>query len=251
MSLRKVGLIAVAALAVAGSTLAADSSVLAADAMALTPDGSADDSGRPPWVGEGQPLLFEAGLFGSLAVGGRFHVEGATVNGANGDDRVTLADHGAFAVTADLNADQRAKDGQSGAQYELFYSHEATDLRGNSGFPRMDVTVEYLHLGGTLLIDDEPAIKPYIAGGLGITRLTPGVEGSTDTRFSASLGLGLRWPVTKNFAVRLEGRGFVTLVNPDASVFCRSDQSGLLCRVHGNGQTFLQGQFLAGVALAF
>ena len=244
MRLGKVGLIALVQLAIGGSALTAGGSALAAD-------GPADDSGRPPWAGEGQPLLFEAGVLGSLAVGGRFHLEGASSNGASADDRVTLADHGAFAVTADLNADQRGKDGDSGAQYELFYSHEATDLRGTSGFPRTDVTVEYLHLGGTLLIDDEPRIKPYIAGGLGITRLTPGVQGSTDTRFSASLGLGLRWPVTKNFAVRLEGRGFVTLVNPDASVFCRSDQSGLLCRVHGNGQTFLQGQFLAGVALAF
>jgi hypothetical protein len=40
-------------------------------------------------------------------------------------------------------------------------------------------------------------------------------------------------------------------MNSDTSVFCQSDQSGLLCRVHGHGQTFLQGQLLAGVAFAF
>jgi opacity protein-like surface antigen len=155
-----------------------------------------------------------------------------------------LADHGAFAVTADLRADQ-------GTQYELFYSREATSLSGNSAAPPADVTVEYLHLGGTLLLDEEPRIKPYIAGGLGVSRFTPGQAGSTDTRFSISLGLGLRWPVTRHFAVRVEGRGFLTLVNPDAALFCRSDQNGLLCRIHGSGQTFLQGQLLAGAAFAF
>jgi hypothetical protein len=40
-------------------------------------------------------------------------------------------------------------------------------------------------------------------------------------------------------------------VNDNTAVFCKSDQSGLLCRIHGNGQTFVQGEFLAGAAFAF
>jgi opacity protein-like surface antigen len=183
--------------------------------------------------------MFEVAGFGALSVGGRFRLQ----DGGAGSS-VSLADQGAFALTADLRADE-------GTQYELFYSREATDLRGNFGTPRTNVTVEYLHIGGTLLLNDEPKIKPYLVGGLGVTRFTPGEQGSTDTRFSASLGLGLRWPVTRHFSVRLEGRGFVTLVNPDTAVFCRSDQSGLLCRIHGSGQTFVQGEFLAGAAYAF
>jgi len=155
-----------------------------------------------------------------------------------------LTDHGAFALAADLLADE-------GRQYELFYSREATDLSGNVGVPRTRITVEYLQLGGTLLLNDEPNIKPYMVGGLGVARFIPGEQGSADTRFSASLGLGLRWPVTRHFSVRLEGRGLVTLVNPNAAVFCRSDQNGLLCRVQGSGRTFIQGEFLAGAAWAF
>jgi opacity protein-like surface antigen len=190
-----------------------------------------------------EPLLFEVSGFGALAVGGRFKLTDTAATTGTGSS-VGLADHGAFALTADLRADE-------GSQYELFYSREATDLRGNSSVPPTNVTVEYLHLGGTLLLDDEPRIKPYLVGGLGITRFTPGQQGSTDTRFSASLGVGLRWPVTRRFSVRLEGRGLVTLVNPDAAVFCRSDQAGLLCRIHGSGQTFVQGELLAGAAFAF
>jgi opacity protein-like surface antigen len=212
-------------------------------ALALADDASSTESVSSR-AAEGPPLLFEVAGFGALAVGGHFRMQDAGATGTGTGSTVTLADHGAFALAVDLRADE-------GSQYELFYSREATDLRGNAGVPRTGVTVEYLHLGGTLLLDDEPQIKPYIVGGLGIARFTPGEAGNTDTRFSASLGLGLRWPVTKHFSVRLEGRGFVTLVNPDAAVFCRSDQNGLLCRIRGSGQTFLQGEFLAGAAWAF
>jgi opacity protein-like surface antigen len=211
-------------------------------APALATEPSYTESASPRVAEE--PLLFEVAGFGALAVGGHFRLQDAVATGTGAGSTVSLADHGAFALAADLRADE-------GSQYELFYSREATDLRGNAGVPRTNVTVEYFHLGGTLLLDDEPKIKPYIVGGLGVARFTPGAQGNTDTRFSASLGLGLRWPVTRHFSVRLEGRGFVTLVNPDAAIFCRSDQAGLLCRIRGSGQTFLQGEFLAGAAWAF
>jgi opacity protein-like surface antigen len=223
-----VGLMAVAAITGATTVVAADD--------------SSENSGRPPWAGDGEPL-FETGALGALAVGGRFNVQDST-RGTGTSTRVSLADHGAFAVTADVKADQ-------GTQYELFYSREATALRSDGGFPRTDVTVEYLHLGGTLVLDDELKLKPYAAGGLGITRLTPDEVGNTDTRFSLSFGLGLKWPVTRSFSVRVEGRGFVTLVDSNTATFCRSDQDGLVCRIRGNGRTFLQGQFLAGAAFAF
>jgi opacity protein-like surface antigen len=212
-------------------------------ALAFAADPSSTES-TSLRVAADPPSMFEVAGFGALAVGGRFRLADAGAGGTGAGSSVSLADHGAFALTADLRAD-------AGSQYELFYSREATDLQGNSGVPRSGVTVEYLHLGGTLLLDDEQQIKPYIAGGLGIARFTPGEQGSTDTRFSASLGLGLRWPVSRHFSVRLEGRGFVTLVNPDAAFFCRSDQNGLLCRIRGSGQTFIQGEFLAGAVWAF
>jgi hypothetical protein len=207
-------------------------------ALACAADTSYTESGSSRVA----PLLFEVAGFGAAAVGGRFRWEDGGAMGTGSS--VSLADHGAFALAADLLADE-------GTQYELFYSREATDLRGNAGFPRTRVTVEYLHLGGTVLLDDERDIRPYMVGGLGVARLTPGEQASADTRFSASLGLGLRWPLTRHFSVRLEGRGLVTLVNPNAAVFCRSDQNGLLCRIQGSGRTFIQGEFLAGVAWAF
>jgi opacity protein-like surface antigen len=191
---------------------------------------------------------FEIAGFGGWNVGGEFKWQngGAIVNGeatATGS-RIGLDDHSSFAVAADLRA-------SDSAAYELFYSREATQLKAIGGAAATDVTVSYLHLAGTLMLDDsDRPLKPYAIGGLGFTRLQPGEAGSSRTRFSGSLGLGLRWAATQHLSLRLEGRGFVTLMNNDA-VFCKSDQTGLICRVHGNGTTFIQGQFLAGVAFAF
>ncbi|MBS0418605.1 MAG: outer membrane beta-barrel protein [Proteobacteria bacterium] len=192
---------------------------------------------------------FEVAGFGGWTTGGEFKWQGggAIVNDdvtATGS-RIGLNDHSSFAIAAGM----RASDSTS---YEVFYSREAsqlqTPLRGSSP---ADVTVSYLQLGGTLVLDEsDRPLKPYAIGGLGITRLSPGESGDSRTRPSASLGLGLRWAATEHLSLRLEGRGFVTLMNNNA-VFCKSDQNGLLCRVHGDGTTFIQGQFLAGVAFAF
>ena len=191
---------------------------------------------------------FEIAGFGGWTVGGEFKWQGggAITNGeATGTaSRIGLNDHSTFAVAADL----RASD--SGA-YELFYSREATQLSAINGAATTDVNVSYIHLGGTLKLDDsDRAVQPYAIGGLGVTRLQPSDDGSSRTRFSGSLGLGLRWAATQHLSLRVEGRGFVTLMNNN-SVFCKSDETGLICRVHGNGTTFIQGQFLAGVAFAF
>lgn len=195
------------------------------------------------------PWGFEVAGFGGWTTGGEFKWQGggAIVNNdvtATGS-RVGLNDHSSFAVAAGM----RTSDSTT---YELFYSREASQLPGPvRGSVPAAVTVSYLQFGGTLALDEsDRPIKPYAIGGLGITRLSPGEDGGSRTRFSASLGLGLRWAATEHLSLRLEGRGFVTLMNND-SVFCKSDQTGLLCRVHGNGTTFIQGQFLAGVAFDF
>jgi opacity protein-like surface antigen len=191
---------------------------------------------------------FEIAGFGGWTVGGEFKLQGggAIVNNevTSTGSRIGLGDHLSYGVAADFRINDSAA-------YELFYSREPTHLSVINGAATTDVTISYLQLGGTLMLDEgERAVRPYAIGGLGITRLSPGEDGASRTRFSGSLGLGLRWAATQHLALRLEGRGFVTLMNNDA-VFCKSDESGLICRVHGNGTTFIQGQLLAGAAFTF
>jgi opacity protein-like surface antigen len=180
---------------------------------------------------------FEVSPFIGYRVGGSFRLIGA-------GQHVELDDHGSFALALDAHADEST-------QYELFYGRQSTVLRGDALVP-VSIKVEYLHIGGTVALDEAQRVKPYLAGGLGITRFNPDPAlGHEDTRFSVSLALGLRVPVSRHFSLRLEGRGLLTPVNTDSALFCRSDQSGALCQVRVRGSSFFQFDFLAGAAYAF
>ena len=66
--------------------------------------------------------------------------------------------------------------------------------------------------------------QPYFAAGLGATRFSAsGADTDDRTDFSGSAALGLEIPLAKHAAIRLEGRGYLTLVDPDTAFFCRSD----------------------------
>src|SRR3984893_5407486 len=151
---------------------------------------SAPATGEPP-AREAQQ--FEVSPFIGYRVGGSFKLIGA-------GQHVELDDHGSFALALDARADEST-------QYELFYGRQSTVLRGDTLVP-VSIKVEYLHIGGTVTLDEAQRLKPYLAGGLGITRFNPDPAlGHEDTRFSVSLALGLRVPVSPHFSLRLQGRG--------------------------------------------
>jgi opacity protein-like surface antigen len=180
---------------------------------------------------------FEVAPYFGYRVGGGFKLNDT-------GQHIALADHDSFAVAVDWRADPER-------QYELFYSRESTTLRG-AGFAPVGTVIEYLQLGGTVALDYMDAVKPYFGGGVGVARLTPDLAiGHEDTRFSLSLSLGLRASLSSHLALRLEARGFLTPVNTSTAVFCRSDQGDALCRVHVRGSSFIQGDFMAGLAFSF
>jgi opacity protein-like surface antigen len=156
-----------------------------------------------------------------------------------------LDDHGSFGLALDL-----ARDGYS--QYELYYGRQESQLAQDSPIGPFGVTVEYLQLGGTLVVSDQPAFTPYIVAGLGVTRFSPDGPGVDDsTHFSFSLGGGLRFPVSQRFSLRLEARGHLTFVDTDTSLFCASGDFGGVCAIRGEGSTFIQYELLAGAGFAF
>jgi opacity protein-like surface antigen len=186
----------------------------------------------------GTPLLWEVTPFVGYRMGGDFDVNGVS-GGAD------LQDHGSFGFAVNL-----AIDGIS--QYELFYSRQETSFDSLSPIAPLDLDVEYLHIGGTLIVNEELPIAPYIAGGLGVTRLSPkGGSGSDDSRFSASLAGGVKLPVSSRLTVRLEARGYVTFIDTDSSVFCASGSFGGVCAIRADTDTFVQYELLAGVSFAF
>jgi hypothetical protein len=181
---------------------------------------------------------FEISPFAGYRVGGSF-------NDVDTNQSVTLDAHGSFALALDARADE-------GSQYEFFYSRQSTMLSG-TGLVPVTTTVQYLHIGGTLTLDQsQPRLQPYLAGGLGVTLMAPDSPGAhEDTNFSVSLALGLRVPLSRHFLLRFEGRGYLTLLSTDSAIFCGSNQNGALCHIQARGSTFFQSDFLAGVSFVF
>lgn len=157
--------------------------------------------------------------------------------------RASLDDHRSFGLAFDVRRDESS-------QYELLYSRQESRLEKDSPLAPLDVNVEYLHVGGTLGVNEELVFRPYIVGTLGLTRFTL-ESGSDDTRFSFSLGAGVRVPVTPRFNVRLEARGFLTWIDTDSAIFCASGSFGGVCSIRSRGSTFTQFELLAGAAFAF
>lgn len=184
---------------------------------------------------------FEVTPFVGYRFGGDFDVD----TGADTTQNADLDDHGSFAIALDMRRDEES-------QYELFYSRQETNLEPASPLGPLGINVEYLHIGGTLDVDQNLPLKPYIVGTLGLTRFSPEPGGAGDnTRFSFSLGGGLRVPVSTHFSLRFEARGFLTFVDTQTSFFCSSSSAGGFCSIRGSGSTFVQYELLAGAAFAF
>ena len=184
------------------------------------------------------PLTFEVTPYVGYRLGGAFKLIGTDTN-------ADIRDHVSYGLALDLSPDRGA------SQYELFYSRQSTTVSGLSLAPS-DMVIEYFHFGGTLRLSDSQRLQPYAIATLGATRFTPNSPvGHDGTFFSASLGAGLHVPFSRHFSLRLEARGFGTLLNSNTAVFCRSDQSGALCQIRARGSAFYQGDFLAGVTYTF
>ena len=130
---------------------------------------------------------------------------------------------------------------------ELLYSrHESGLSPAATPGSTLDLTTERLMVG---IQEEKGAGRTRYFGSflLGATRFTPGLSGvGSETRFAASLGLGLKRFVSDNFGLRLEARAFYTLVQSGGGVFC---SGGCLFVFSGSG--IWQGDLTAGLVLAF
>jgi outer membrane protein with beta-barrel domain len=208
--------------------------LIAAAMMCGAAEGYAQDGEPAP--AEAPLTMFEITPFVGFRMGGDFDV-------ANSDASANVDDHGAFSLALAYRRDEAS-------QYELIYARQESRLEKNSPLAPLDVNVEYLHLGGTLGVNEEMLLRPYITGTLGLTRFTL-QSGTDDTRFSVSLGAGFRVPVTQHFGLRFEARGFLTLIDTDSALFCASGSFGGVCSIRSRGSTFTQFEVMAGAAFAF
>ena len=166
--------------------------------------------------------------------------------GSNGIDNVTdntsasIKSSAAFAAAVGVDLDPSR-------ELQLFYSQQTTTLSPGGGAAPFDLTVRYLHVGGTAFIEGPIDRGWYVVGGLGATQFSPSATGyGTETKPSLNLGVGYYWPLGKNVALCAEGRGFFTLVNSSGGFMCSGG-----CIVVLRSETFLQYEAMLGLTARF
>lgn len=143
---------------------------------------------------------------------------------------------------------------KAGTNYELYYSHQSSDLNSvsfasttTSSNVNIPLTIDYLHIGGTTPISNDKKLKTFVSGGLGFTYLSPDFQDlQSDLRASFSIGIGLKYPVSERISLRLETRGLATLYNSNSAIFCNGG-----CTLKVNGNFLFQVEVFAGVAIKF
>jgi len=132
--------------------------------------------------------------------------------------------------------------------YELFYTKQSSEVEGTTP---IDLDIQYLQIGGTVGFKQERYLIPYFGMTVGVTQMSPDVPGLDDeTKFSVSVGGGIRFPITDHFGIRFDTRAFVTFLENDSEIFCVSD-GGATCLIRPKSDTFLQYTGSLGVTFAF
>lgn len=172
--------------------------------------------------------------FGGYGFGGDFDV-------VDSNDTLKIEEDSLYGFIIDFG-------GTPEAQYEFFFSQQATKLTSSSGTippeTLTDLDISYAHIGGVLNFGTD-RVRPFIGGGLGLTHFN--VENySDDTKFSISLAGGVKLFLTKNLGLRLEARGLATLVNNTTWIY-----GGNGAAIGVSGDVLTQGQLNAGLIIAF
>ena len=106
-------------------------------------------------------------------------------------------------------------------ELQLYYNQQSTTLSPGGDAAPFDLTVRYLHVGGTVFIDRPISQGFYAVGGVGITHFSPGTSGYSDeVKPSINLGFGYLLPLGDRIALRAEARGYFTLVNSSGGFLC-------------------------------
>lgn len=175
-------------------------------------------------------------FFGQMAGGG---FESPT----DGADRDVEADSN-IGIFLNLVADVPER------QYELLYTKQSSEIDG--GVP-LDLDIEYLQIGGIVSYPQQPHVIPYFGATVGAARFSPDAAGlDEETKIAFSVGGGVKFPITKNLGIRLDFRGYITLLEDDSEIFCVVDPANAsVCTIKPKSDTFVQYTGTLGFAFGF
>lgn len=153
-----------------------------------------------------------------------------------------MTDGAAYALSAGIGLTRTT-------QLEFFVSHRASALKASGFSPAADnvgLDVTYYHAGGTFF-PEGVGHGWYLAGGLGATHFQPQDRGlNPETRLSMSLAAGYMVPLGQSFGIKVEARGYGTLIKGSGAMFCSGG-----CVIQVKGDTMTQAEVLVGVSVRF
>jgi hypothetical protein len=135
----------------------------------------------------------------------------------------------------------------NGRTLEVVWTHQELQVPPTTyGGAVVDLGLDSLGVGGTYEWAGG-AVQPFVSGTAGLTVLSPEAGYDLEVLLSATLGGGVRIPVSPRVGVRLEARGALMLATGSAAGVCGG--GGCLLTFSGAGLARLE--LLAGLAVAF
>ena len=193
-----------------------------------------------PALSQAQEATAEITAFGGYRFGGTFEEE-------ESEARYELKDSPSFGLILNIRH-------QDPTQWEIFYSQQQTEAEYSGATPNdpeVDVELHVLQLGGTYQWDGEVA-RPYLAATLGGTHVrTRSAESRSDTFFSGSIGVGMKFLPTSRVGIRVEARAYGTLVSSSTDLFCSTGPDQNICAIRLEGKMLSQFETFAGITVRF
>ena len=134
-------------------------------------------------------------------------------------------------------------------QLEFLGSSQATELIAEGTISgKVDIDVNHYHVGGAYQFRDslEP-LRPFVAFSLGATQFDPDGALDSESKFSFSLGGGVKYHFNDRLGVRVQGRFTSTEINDDDEVFC----DPFVCYVVEDTNFLNQTELSAGLVIRF
>ncbi|MGH9399044.1 MAG: outer membrane beta-barrel protein [Thermoanaerobaculia bacterium] len=199
---------------------------------------------------------FEISPFYGYLFGGDFPSSGSEL-------RVRVDDHGTYGVSLGYFANSTLQiEGRWARTKTGFVNRHDRRGRsngsGNDDRRLADLTIDYF-MGYATFHFGHRRWVPYVTAGMGAAMLDPGpsrivcitapclpLEGSTETRFTTSLGGGVKFYANRHFGFRVDGRGYATYLNSNGDCNSSSHHSGR-CSTNWLGNAEASG----GLVIAF
>lgn len=183
---------------------------------------------------------FELTPFAAYRWGGTLFADRTDLFGEDAD----VESSGAFGVNFGIPI------GDTRMKLELMLNRQETHLTAGGGlfdpdFRLADFDITHYHAGLQIPLGDSSNAMPYFVVSAGVANLDPQLNGvSSENRFSASAGAGVKVPFNDNLALRVEGRGYFT------SLGSHDDNDCFRCEDEW-GHDLYQGEASIGLSISF